>query len=195
MVYQEAHTSRAMLYVFAAVSERDSVGWGHRSKHAQERIHPGEDFTMFRSVHVQMAVLFLVSCGQAATEMKQYEPEAQQRVERVAAERKSNIGLKPQEAPLLIAGPISQPYRALGEVQISTADGMNLSRMLTLAASGTIPQARHGWISQMLREEARKRYGGKVDAVINVTYQTRPDGEVFATGLAVHLVERQSPSI
>ena len=42
------------------------------------------------------------------------------------------------------------------------------------------------------REEAQKN-GSQVSAVINVNYQTRPDGEVFANGLAVHFPEPPSP--
>ena len=41
--------------------------------------------------------------------------------------------------------------------------------------------------------QAWKQYGSKVDAVINVTYRTEHDGNVFASGLAVHFVEQQSP--
>ena len=44
-----------------------------------------------------------------------------------------------------------------------------------------------------LARAALNQYGNAVDAVINVTYQTEPDGDVRADGLAVQFVAAQAP--
>jgi hypothetical protein len=48
-------------------------------------------------------------------------------------------------------------------------------------------------MNKKLKDEARTRYGSAVSAVINVSYRTDPDGDIYASGLAVRFVEPQAP--
>jgi hypothetical protein len=64
---------------------------------------------------------------------------------------------------------------------------------LQRAVQGPTPTAHTETMNTMLREKAREQYGSQVDAVVNVVYRTDPDGDVFASGLAVHFVE-QAPT-
>jgi hypothetical protein len=102
---------------------------------------------------------------------------------------------------IVTAGPLSQPYTALGEVNVNTKGMVNLGSILndTLfrsplqrAIQGPTPTAHTETINKMLREKAREQYGNQVDAVVNVVYHTDPDGDVFASGLAVHFMEPQA---
>ena len=43
-------------------------------------------------------------------------------------------------------------------------------------------------MNNQLRQAARKKYGNRVDAIVNVTYDTRPDGNTFGSGLAVRFL-------
>ena len=50
-------------------------------------------------------------------------------------------------------------------------------------------------MNKMLEEQTLKLYSNHgVDAVINVTQRTDPDGDVFASGLAIHFVEPPKPA-
>lgn len=109
---------------------------------------------------------------------------------RLAAEAEA-----PSSAIIVTAGPISQPYEALGEVHVSTVGMVNLGSHMrdalfrspfSVATAGATPTASIETMHKMLKEQARVQYGSKVDAVINVTYYTEPDGDVFASGLVVH---------
>jgi hypothetical protein len=106
----------------------------------------------------------------------------------------------PSASILVTAGPLSQPYRALGEVYVNTRGVINLGSILndTLfrsrferAVQGPTPTAHIETMNAVLRQEAVRRYGNQVDAVVNVVYRTDPDGDVFASGLAVQFVEEK----
>lgn len=96
---------------------------------------------------------------------------------------------------IVTAGPLSYPYEPLGEVHVDTRGMMNLGSILTdslfrsplARAIQETPTANIEQMNQLLREQARQQYGSRVDAVLNVTYRTEPDGDVYASGLAVHL--------
>ena len=62
------------------------------------------------------------------------------------------------------------------------------------AVGGRTPTAHIETMNRFLREQAWRQYGSKVDAVINVTYQTEHDGDVYASGLAVQFLEPQGGS-
>jgi hypothetical protein len=63
---------------------------------------------------------------------------------------------------------------------------------LAVAIGGRTPVAHTEQMNEFLKEKAQERYGNKVDAIINATYNTDHDGDVFASGLAVHFVEQKS---
>lgn len=56
-------------------------------------------------------------------------------------------------------------------------------------ATRTFSKATPAEINRLLQLQALDQYGDKVDAVINVTYDSNPRNDVFGTGLAVHFVE------
>lgn len=103
---------------------------------------------------------------------------------------------------VVTAGPISQPYEVLGEVHVNTRGMINFGSALNdalfrsplaVAAGGRTPVAHTEQMNKFLKEKAREQYGNKVDAIINTTYNTDHDGDVFASGLAVHFVEQKPP--
>lgn len=114
--------------------------------------------------------------------------------------KKAAVVYHPSEI-LVTTGPLSQPYEALGSVHADTVGGVNFGAALNdaffrspLAASiQASPKASTEEMNRMLREKAREQYGGRVDAVINVTYRTEPRGNVFADGLAVHFTPQPPP--
>jgi len=104
---------------------------------------------------------------------------------------------------IVTGGPLSQPYEALGEVHVDTRGMLNFGSALNdalfrsplaVAVGGRTPVAHTEQMNKFLKEKAREQYGSKVDAVINVTYQTDHDGDVYASGLAVHFTEPQPTS-
>jgi hypothetical protein len=48
-------------------------------------------------------------------------------------------------------------------------------------------------MNKILRAKARQQFGNKADAIVNVVYRNDPDGNVYASGLAVHFTEPQPP--
>ena len=40
-------------------------------------------------------------------------------------------------------------------------------------------------MNERLKQVAKQKYGSRVDAIINATYQARSDGEAFGSGIAV----------
>lgn len=103
---------------------------------------------------------------------------------------------------VVTTGPLSQPYEALGEVHVNTVGEIYLGSLLNdtlfrspLARSiQATPATNTVTMNEKLRQEARSHYGGRVDAVVNVSYRTDPDGDMFASGLAVHFIEPQPAS-
>ena len=59
---------------------------------------------------------------------------------------------------------------------------------LSVAAAGATPDLSREGMNNQLRQTARKKYGNRVDAIVNVTYDTRPDGNTFGSGLAVRFL-------
>jgi hypothetical protein len=92
---------------------------------------------------------------------------------------------------------LSPPYLALGKVAVNTLgfstlgailnDSLFRSRFVVAASGVPLPESQER-IGALLREQARKKYGSQVDAVMNVGYQLWPDGEGFAEGVAVHFL-------
>lgn len=123
--------------------------------------------------------------------------EQQQRAQEIDAIHQQRDAMAEPARVIVTTGPLGQPYRALGEVHVNT--GMiNVGSLLNdalfrsqfeRAVSGPTPTAHANTLNQMLREAAVRQYGKRVDAVVNVTYRTDPDGDVFASGLAVELSE------
>lgn len=112
--------------------------------------------------------------------------------------------VKAPDTILVTAGPLSQSYEVLGEVHVNTRGMINLGSALNdalfrsplaVAAGGRTPVAHTEQMNKFLKEKAREQYGGKVDAIINTTYNTDHDGDVFASGLAVHFVEQKPPQM
>lgn len=106
---------------------------------------------------------------------------------------------KPLAEIVVTTGPLSQPYETLGEVHVSTVGEIYLGSLLQdslfrspLARSiQATPATNTATMNEKLKTQAREQYGGKADAIINVTYRVDPDGDVFASGLAVHFIEPQ----
>jgi hypothetical protein len=123
-------------------------------------------------------------------------------LERIAALTGRSTIAKSPETIIVTAGPISQPYKVLGEVNVNTRGMINLGSALNdalfrsplaVAAGGRTPVAHTEQMNKFLKEKAREQYGHKVDAIINATYKTDHDGDVFASGLAVHFTKQESP--
>lgn len=77
---------------------------------------------------------------------------------------------------IVTMGSLSQPHEVLGPVNVNALGMVDLRSF------------------KLLEEKALELYGSRVDAIINVTHRTEPDGAVFAKGLAVHFVSPPSPS-
>lgn len=76
---------------------------------------------------------------------------------------------------VITAGPLSQPYKVLGIVEVDT-------RGLSLQASHQV--------NARLRLAAWQQWGLWVDAVIHVTYRNdEPGGDIYVAGVAVHVLE------
>lgn len=103
---------------------------------------------------------------------------------------------------IVTAGDISQPYPILGEVKYDTLGSINLGSAFNdllfrspfaVAASGRTPDLSPDLMPELMNERlkqvAKEKYGSRVDAVINATYQARSDGETFGSGIAVEVVE------
>lgn len=113
-----------------------------------------------------------------------------------AEERRKRRGI------IVTAGPLTQPYEVLGEVHADTTDLFLTTSFLrdslfrspfSVAVQGASPKLSYSQMDERLRNKAVELYGTRVDAVINVTYRTDPDGHVFADGLAVRFTP-QPPS-
>jgi hypothetical protein len=166
---------------------------------------------MGKTLFIGLTAIWLIGCGPTYNHSGDYEAalSRQATVTKVSVDnhaltqeeiaRSGDLG-KPWPLPNIIvtAGPLSQPYTALGEVNINTKGMINLGSILndTLfrsplqrAVQGPTPTAHTETMNKMLREKAREQYGSQVDAVVNVVYRTDPDGDVFASGLAVHFAE------
>lgn len=102
---------------------------------------------------------------------------------------------------IVTTGTLSQPYTPLGEVHVSTVGEVYLGSLLndTLFRSKfsravqATPATNTATMNEKLKVEAQKRYGSAARAVINVSYRTDPDGDIYASGLAVRFVEPQVP--
>lgn len=106
----------------------------------------------------------------------------------------------PPSKVIITTGSLSQQYETLGTVEANTTDiGLSTSDLydvlfrpkIARAIQGSSPKLSTSQMDERLRSAARQKYGGKADAVINVTYRTNYDGDVFASGLAVHFTESQ----
>lgn len=102
----------------------------------------------------------------------------------------------------MTAGQLSQPYKVLGSVHADTVGLVNVGSVVSdalfrgrLAANiQATPKASPPRINEMLQARAIKQFGfGEVDAIINVTYRTDPNGDVYADGIAVQF-PWQAPS-
>lgn len=122
-------------------------------------------------------------------------------LERIAALTGRSTIAKSPGTIIVTAGSISQPYEVLGEVHVNTRGMINFGSTLNdalfrsplaVAAGGRTPVAHTEQMNKFLKEKAREQYGHKVDAIINTAYKTDHDGDVFASGLAVHFVEQKS---
>ncbi len=169
---------------------------------------------------------------------------------------------RPLRIVIVTTGAFSQPYEVLGEVHVNTRGMINFGSALNdalfrsplaVAIGGRTPVAHTEQMNELLKEQARKQYGARVDAIINATYkdrETKPwphrgateallswrgavrnealsvfgqrglrstrhdaltlghargvlshspntdhDGDVFASGLAVHFIEQKPPQM
>jgi hypothetical protein len=97
------------------------------------------------------------------------------------------------ERIIVSTGPLQQPYELLGNVDFGklgfdrTTGGAGALRGFAFAwARRTFSKAPPAEINALLRKRALYQYGNRVDALINVNYQTDPANNVFATAVAVH---------
>ena len=107
---------------------------------------------------------------------------------------------QPTQSLVVTTGSLSQSYEALGEVRANTTDvllstadlrdALFRSR-LSVTVQGKSLKLSYPQMDERLRTKAQAQYGTRVNAVINVTYRTDPDGDVYAFGLAVHFTEPQ----
>jgi len=96
---------------------------------------------------------------------------------------------------LVTAGGLQRHYEELGAVDFGQAGADSISGV-TVAFAGfastqvtrTFSQATPAEVNELLRRRALRLYGDRVDAVINVAYETNPRHDVFGTGLAVRFV-------
>jgi hypothetical protein len=103
---------------------------------------------------------------------------------------------KPPGQILVTAGSLAHPHETLGEVRHSTAGALYMSSIsdalfrspLSVAAAGATPDLSREGMNNQPRQTARKKYGNRVDPIVNVTYDTRPDGNTFGSGLAVRFL-------
>jgi hypothetical protein len=102
---------------------------------------------------------------------------------------------------VVTTGGLSQPYTTLGPVHADTIGTINVGSALNDALfrgqvathvqaspKATVPQ-----MNERLKQAARNQWGRSVDAIINVAYQTDPDGDLYADGLAVQFVIAAPP--
>jgi len=104
------------------------------------------------------------------------------------------------EHVFVTTGPLSQPSEVIGEVHINTLGMMNFGSFLNdalfrsplaVAAGGRTAVVNEEQMNAFLKEQASRQYGNRVDAIINASYRADHDGNVFASGLAVHFIEPQ----
>jgi hypothetical protein len=100
------------------------------------------------------------------------------------------------ERIVVSAGPLQQPHELLGNVDFGklgfdrTEGGAIAVRGFAFAwARRTFSKATPAEINALLRKRALYQYGERVDALINVGYQSDPANNVFATAVAVHFTE------
>lgn len=97
------------------------------------------------------------------------------------------------ERIIVSSGPLQQPYELLGNVDFgklgfdrTQGSGIAVQGFAFAWARRTFSKATPAEVNALLRKRALYQYGERVDALINVNYQTDPANNVFATAVAVH---------
>jgi len=97
------------------------------------------------------------------------------------------------ERIIVSTGPLQQPYELLGNVDFgklgfdrTKGGGIALRGFAFAWARRIFSKAPPAEINALLRKRALYQYGERVDALINVNYQSDPANNVFATAVAVH---------
>jgi hypothetical protein len=105
------------------------------------------------------------------------------------------------ERIIVSTGPLQQPHELLGNVDFGRL-GFDKTESHAFALRGfafawarlTFSKAAPAEINALLRKRALYQYGERVDALINVNYQSDPANSVFATAVAVHFSEKGAAS-
>jgi hypothetical protein len=129
--------------------------------------------------------------------------QTQQEIQAVGARRVfEQEKLSSRTAVVVTSGGLSRPYTVLGQVHADTLGTSNIGSALTdaflrspLAADiQATPKATVAQMNERVKRVATEEWGQAVDAVINVTYQTDPNGNLYADGVAVQFVVVPPPS-
>jgi hypothetical protein len=101
---------------------------------------------------------------------------------------------------LVTTGKIQRPYTELGPVNFGTPGsdmtrgaGVRFGSFGYSTATRTFTKATPAEVNTSLQRHALLLYGKRVDAVINVTYESNPRNDVFGTGLAVQFRDDAAP--
>jgi hypothetical protein len=100
------------------------------------------------------------------------------------------------ERIIVSSGGLQQHYDIVGNVDFgrlgfdrTDAGAVALRGFILAWAHRTFSKATPAEINALLRTQALHQYGKRVDALINVSYQSDPANNVFATAVAVHFTD------
>jgi hypothetical protein len=103
------------------------------------------------------------------------------------------------ERIVVSTGDLQRPYEIVGNVDFgklgfdrTDAGAVALKGFALAWAQRTFSKAPPAEINSLMRKRALREYGARVDALINVNYQSDPANNVFATAVAVHFTETRS---
>lgn len=100
------------------------------------------------------------------------------------------------ERIVVSTGDLQRPYEIIGNVDFgklafdrTDAGAVAIKGLVVAWAQRTFSKAPPAEINALMRKRALRQYGDRVDALINVNYQSDPANSVFATAVAVHFVD------
>ncbi len=102
------------------------------------------------------------------------------------------------ERIVVSTGDLQRPYELIGNVDFgklgfdrTDARAVALKGFVLAWARRTFSKAPPAEINSLMRKRALREYGDRVDALINVNYQSDPANNVFATAVAVHFTDKE----
>jgi hypothetical protein len=105
------------------------------------------------------------------------------------------------ERIIVSTGDLRQPYELIGNVDFgklgfdrTDAGAIAFKGLVWAWVQRTFSKAPPAEINMLLRKRALYQYGTRVDALINVNYQSDPANNVFATAVAVHFIGTAAPA-